>query len=589
MGKALSKILVKARLGQQVQNGAGVLGRALLSALALAGSTQALAAPVNLLAPSEWIFYATGGVQGGTLTVGDTVGYDKQDVDHDQNPYNAWFGTGATTDQGVDYDEAITALDFTPPLSITWTGCFPATSYGYNNIFVGRRNTAFTGATGSKQYPINQEFGYTMRWDYSGLNTVVSTGGRNDVQGISAATQNSSGKYCGDYRIDWAQDVLDFYFNGSKVRTQPYAYQGPVAILVRSFERSHTITAMQVTAATVGGQKPAKDPGIANVFGANVVGTVVNAATGQRTPLNGANTAISGDVNFVTADDGRLLAHVSGKGAAQGMAFRYDVDYDLVSGNLAGTVTDNTTNIAKPITFTDKGNLTWGASISNGSGRSSSGDATAYDLEFDVVLPPESVKGGTKFPPGGRFVVNLSQTQPISVPVVIAPLNYSNTFSSSIVTEGEMVVTMVPSGASFTLTGDVEGAFRMDPPISFSTQYTPPVVIPGFTIPPVTISATVDPSGRFSGSLTGNTAQNNLRFTGNWSAISSDGSTAGGTLDMPIPIDPKTGDVPATATLTIQGVVRLSVSGIPTGIPVTPPKSVSFSQQVQVPLNFQPQ
>lgn len=98
MGKALSKILVKARLGQQVQNGAGVLGRALLSALALAGSTQALAAPVNLLAPSEWIFYATGGVQGGTLTVGDTVGYDKQDVDHDQNPYNAWFGTGATTD-----------------------------------------------------------------------------------------------------------------------------------------------------------------------------------------------------------------------------------------------------------------------------------------------------------------------------------------------------------------------------------------------------------------------------------------------------------------------------------------------------------
>lgn len=74
-----------------------------------------------------------------------------------------------------------------------------------------------------------------------------------------------------------------------------------------------------------------------------------------------------------------------------------------------------------------------------------------------------------------------------------------------------------------------------------------------------------------------------------WSAVNSDGTTAGGTLDMPIPIDPKTGDVPATATLTIQGVVRLSVSGIPANIPVTPPKSVSFSQQVQVPLNFQPQ
>lgn len=588
MGKALLKTLERTDPDRLASRPA-MLARALVAAAALAASGQALAAPVNLVASGEWIFYASGGVQGGTLTVGDSVGYDKQDVDRDLNPYNAWFGTGATTDQGVDYDEAITALDFTPPLSITWTGCFPATRFGYNNIFVGRRNTAFKGETGSKQYPINQEFGYTMRWDYAGLNTVVSSGGRNDVQGVSAATLNNDSKYCGDFRIDWADDVLEFYFNGSKVRTQTYAYQGPVAILVRSFDLSHTITAMQVSAATVGGQKPAKDPGIANVFGANVVGTVVDAASGQRTPLDGSNTAISGDVNFVTRDDGRLLAHVSGKGAAQGMAFRYDVDYDLVSGNLTGTVTDNTTNVARPITFTDKGNLTWGAQISNGSGRSSNGGATAYDLAFDVVLPPESVTGGTKFPPGGRFTVNLAQTQPISVPVVIAPLNYSNTFSSAIVTEGEMIVTMVPRGAGFTLTGDVEGAFRMDPPISFSTQYTVPVLIPGFTIPPVTISATVDPSGRFSGSLTGNTAQNNLRFTGNWSAISSDGSTAGGTLDMPIPIDPKTGDVPAAAILTIEGVVRLSVTGIPSGIPVTPPKSVSFSQQVQVPLNFQGQ
>jgi len=584
----MGKTVLEASQRRGTRVGFAVLGRGLLAIAALAGGAQALAAPVNLIAPGEWIFYASGGVQGGTLTVGDSVGYDKQDVDRDQNPYNAWFGAGATTDQGVDYDEAITVQDFTPPLSIVWTGCFPATGYGYNNIFVGRRNTAFKGVTGSRQYPINQEFGFTMRWDYSGLNTVVSTGGRNDLQNVGGASRNSSSKYCGDYRIVWSKDVVDFYFNGSKVRSQTYAYQGPVAILVRSFDLSHTITSMQVTA--TGGQKPAKDAGIASVFGAKVVGTMVDAATGKRTPLDGANTSISGDVNFVTADDGRLLAHVSGKGAAQGMAFRYDVDYDLVSGNLAGAVTDNTTNVPKPITFRDKGNMTWGAQISNGSGRSSTGSATAYDLEFDVVLPPESVKAGTKYPPGGRFLVNLAQTQPISVPVVIGPLNYSNTFSSSIVTEGEMIVTMVPSGgASFTLTGDVEGAFRMDPPINFSTQYTPPVLIPGFTIPPVTISATVDPSGRFSGSLTGNTTQNNLRFTGNWSAVSSDGNTAGGTLDMPIPIDPKTGDVPATATMTVEGVVRLTVGGIPSGIPVTPPSSISFSQKVVVPLNFQPQ
>ena len=562
--------------------------RVMLGICFLLLTTSAAAATVNLISPTEWIFYASGGVQGGTLTVGDSVGYDRTDSDRDQNPYNGWFGTGATTDQGVDYDEAITTLDFKPPMSVTWTSCFPATRYGYNNIFIGRRNTAFPGAIGSKQYPINQEFGFTQRWDYSGLNTMVTTGSRTDVQSVNAATLNNSQKYCGDYRIDWSNDMVDFYFNNTKVRSQQYAYQGPVSILVRSFDLSHTISAMQITATPTGGQKPAKNPGIANVFGANVVGTTVDASTGRRTPLDSTNTSISGDMAFVTTDDGRLLAHVAGKGAAAGMAFNYDVDYDIVSGDLKGTVRDNTTNIPKPIIFTNKGNLTWGASISGGTGRSSAGDATTYNLEFHVVLPPESVKGGTKYPPGGRFVVDLDRSQAISVPVVIAPLNYSNTFSSFIVTEGEMVVTIVPTGiSSFTLTGDVEGAFRMDPPIAFSTQYSPPALIPGFTIPPITISATVDPSGRFSGSLTVSAAKNDLRFTGNWSAISSDGGTAGGTLYMPIPIDPKTGEVPATATLTIEGVVSLSVSGIPSGIPVTPPKSVAFSQQVQIPLNFQ--
>lgn len=279
----------------------------------------------------------------------------------------------------MDYDEAITALDFTPPMSVTWTRCFPATRFGYNNIFIGRRNTAFTGATGSKQYPINQEFGYTMRWDYSGLNTVVTTGSRTDVQSVSAATVNSRQKYCGDYHIDWSNDVVDFYFNNTKVRTQQYAYQGPVSILVRSFDLSHTISAMQVTAATVGAQKPGKGPGIANVFGANVVGVVVDASTGKLTPLDSANTSISGDVAFVTADDGRLLAHLAGKGAAAGMALRYDVDYDIVSGNLKGTVTDNTTNVPKPIIFTSKGNMIWGASIPGGwAFRGGSGPESGY-------------------------------------------------------------------------------------------------------------------------------------------------------------------------------------------------------------------
>ncbi len=87
------------------------------------------------------------------------------------------------------------------------------------------------------------------------------------MQAVSAASFNSE-NYYGDHRIDWSNDVVDFYANGTKVCTQSYAHRGPVAILVRSFDLSLTITATQVAAATMGLQKPAKDPCTANVFGA---------------------------------------------------------------------------------------------------------------------------------------------------------------------------------------------------------------------------------------------------------------------------------------------------------------------------------
>jgi hypothetical protein len=150
-----------------------------------------------------------------------------------------------------------------------------------------------------------------------------------------------------------------------------------------------------------------------------------------------------------------------------------------------------------------------------------------------------------------------------------------------------MVVTLVPGAlGKVTVTGDVEGSFRMDPPVEFSTVYNVPSPFPGITIPPVNINVEVDATGRFSGILTGEVTQNNLHFTGNWSGVSSDGSTAGGTLDMPIPLDPKTGSVPATAQMTVAGVVTLNIRGIPSSIPITVPKSVSFSQVVTVPISL---
>ncbi|TRZ57184.1 MAG: hypothetical protein D4S02_13985 [Rhodocyclaceae bacterium] len=150
------------------------------------------------------------------------MGYDTADTDNDGNPYNTWYAGSASGQSGGDYDEAVTVQEFARPLKLAWMGCFPETSQGYNNIFLGRKNPAFTGTANSQQYPITQEFGFSTRWDMAGLNTTVLSSGAYDVQRVTAATATSDG-YCADYSIEWwADDLLKFYYNGALVREQTY-------------------------------------------------------------------------------------------------------------------------------------------------------------------------------------------------------------------------------------------------------------------------------------------------------------------------------------------------------------------------------
>lgn len=589
----MSKRVSASRSGETLNSTPNLIPRIGRLGVGLCLAMAAFAAPaaVTDLLQSSWNFYGSGAVAGGTLTVGDNIGYDTGDSDRDGNPYNLLFGgasTTATSGQGVDYDEAVSVAEFSPPFKLSWTGCFPATSYGYNNIFLGRKNPSYTGAAGSKQYMITQEFGFSARWDYSGMNSVVLNAGNYDIQKVSSATL-SGNNYCGNYRIDWANDQLEFYFNDTKIRTQKYPFIGPVSILVRSFERPHSITAMTLEPGVAATQKPASGQGLASVYGANISGTMTDQGTGQTTTLDTGNTSISGDVSLAINAAGDLIVHISGIGAAQGMAFRYEVDYDAVTMNLSGTVADNTDNTPRPITFTNKGGLVWEARVqASTGGRSSTGTSSAYDIVFNIVLPQESIVLGSKFPANGRVNVDLGQTQAVSFPISIAQLGLNSTVSTSIVTEGTMVVSLVPNGqASFAVTGNAQGSFRMDPPLQFNIPYSP---FPGFS---VSVDVLVDATGRFSAVLTGDTAKNNLRFSGNWTSVTSDGTTAGGTLEMPIPLDPKTYATPATAELTIVGTVTspVNVTGLPPGIslPATVPTSVTtpFSQKVTVPMVFQ--
>lgn len=582
----MSKRVSASRSGETLNSTPNLIPRIGRLGVGLCLAMAAFAAPaaVTNLLQSSWNFHGSGAVAGGTLTVGDNIGYDTSDSDGDGNPYNLLFGsasTTATSGQGVDYDEAVTVAEFSPPFKLSWTGCFPATSYGYNNIFLGRKNPSYTGAAGSKQYLITQEFGFSARWDYSGLNSVVLNAGNYDIQKVSAAAL-SGNNYCGDYRIDWANDQLEFYFNDTKIRTQKYPFIGPVSILVRSFERPHSITAMTLDSGVTTAQQPATSQGLASIYGANISGTMTGG--GATTTLDTSNTSISGDASFAINAAGDLIVHISGMGASQGMAFRYEVDYDAVTMNLTGKVRDNTDNTPRDITFTNKGGLVWEARVQAGTGKNSSGTATTYDIVFNIVLPPESITMGSKFPANGRVNVDLGQTQQVSFPISVPLLNLNTTVSTSIITEGLMVVSLVPnSQGSFTVTGNVQGSFRMDQPIQVSTQFAP---LPG--IPAIPIDITVDATGRFSGVMTGDTAKNNLRFSGNWSAVAGDGGTAGGTLDMPIPLDPTTYATPATAELSIAGAVTANTSGVPAAYQsFVPTVATPFSQKVTVPLVFQ--
>ena len=115
--------------------------RRLFAALLLLGAASMSHAVLVDLKSAAWQVYGTASPSTGSF--GDAIGYDRSDSDRDGNPYARWFNS----DQGVDYDEAVTATPFTPPMRITFNGCFPATRYGYNRIVVGEKNTAFTNAT----------------------------------------------------------------------------------------------------------------------------------------------------------------------------------------------------------------------------------------------------------------------------------------------------------------------------------------------------------------------------------------------------------------------------------------------------------
>lgn len=552
----------------------------LLALLLLSASCMAHAVLVDLKAAS-WQVYGTASPAAGSF--GDNNGYDRADSDADGNPYARWFNS----DQGVDYDEAMTATAFTPPMRISFNGCFPATRYGYNRIVVGEKNTAFNNATNAYQYPIKPKFGWTTRWDYAGsIHTFLVRGQYEDVlKAVPQATAANS-QFCGTYGMDWDGQRIIFSYNGTEVDRRTFVYSEPLYILVRSFELPHSYTSMTVDHAglTTGTTTVALQPagvGVGSLSG--TVGGSVSCTGQAATAVNPALGAVSSDLRFTNLA-GAVQAVISGRGSivGTGVSFTYSADYNAATGALSGQFRDSDDTADQAIQFNPTGTggaLAWRALV-NGS-VNASGRACSYALTVDLALPASAIYGGG-YPAGTRFNGPITRTEPITIPLSIPEFGITRNYNTNIVIEGGWTAQMTPGATGPVLNGYMDGTFRIDPQISESFTVNIASPVPGITIPPLTIPIQINMTGRITGNLFGNLGENNVTFKGNWNGASVGGVQASGQIEMPIPFGPG-GVAPAAIQPRITGSVV-----VPVAAPVTPVPITGFPSTVTVPLDVRP-
>jgi len=217
----------------------------------------------NLQDLSLWNIYGSGRMQGTSMEFGDEIGGDFSDEDKDGNPANVW-STGAVSDSsgfGMDIDWAVSKGTFAAPFTVLWNGCL---SYGgpNNRFILGRKNSGFTNQAGSPD-PMPQEIYMEYQsGDSTTASLVVGTGAGSTVSVANLATTNvtpgtsvpgrTSYDYraiCGDFKLEWRNQTVTSYFNGTKVGDLPYAsgYGDVFGIAFHSFANPIKVNSISVT------------------------------------------------------------------------------------------------------------------------------------------------------------------------------------------------------------------------------------------------------------------------------------------------------------------------------------------------------
>ncbi|MFA7242408.1 MAG: hypothetical protein WC091_20025 [Sulfuricellaceae bacterium] len=543
-----------------------------------AGTAQA----VNLLDLSKWDVYGTASSNQGALTFGDNVGYDTADTDKDGNPSNVWNTGSVSGEGGYDYDWAASKDAFAQPATLAFSGCLSSTAYGYQYFGLSPTDSRFTGQFNSSP-PVdwgNSLASFLTRWESKReLRTVTTVGGK-QTQSTVAGAQPSGGNYCGEYRIEWHDNVADYYYNNAKVGSQALAYSGTMKVFSRNFEKPFTITAISFTGAPGITQASTKPLNVTQY-----VAGMVGSFTGALTDSNGVKTNLTGkpsvDVSISVDAVGNITADITGAMGASGVYINFAATFNSGANNLTGTYTDGHNTTPKPIAFTSTGDLKWHVALSG-----TLPDGKAYSVAGDIELPAAAIKSGAQFAAGQRLAGPITHTEPLSIPINIPELGISDTLTTSVIVDGSWSATpIVQNDGTVAITGEASGEFRFSPPISktYTATVTPPY--PG--IPPISIQVpiNIDVTGAFGGTLSGNPASGNLKFVGNWSENSSAGK-ASGSMDIDVPIDPVTGQVTALK-MKMGGALQapppniVLPSGIPTGMIPTP-------GALSIPNNLQP-
>lgn len=341
-----------APLSHHPQRAAASLGVALLL---VAGHAHA-ATTTSLSTLADWSVYGTASASGGTLTFGDTIGYDSGDTDRDGNPSNVWNEGSASGGQGLDYDWQVANKDFQRPFSVEWSGCLPTTRYGYNWFSLGPRNSTFiNGKRGAG--PMTPSVYFMSSWEAQGKLS-VQTGDMSAPYYIPNVTASSQG-ICGTFKIDWSDaDLLTFSFNGQQVYQRSYpAYPGQkMTLAFRSFEKAFSVTSVTVTESAAATPQPAAKFASSRVdFGAIKLGSSSEQAITLSNPgkaalpLSPATLTVSGDYAY-RSDCGSSLA--AGQSCTLTVAFA-----PQQSGSRSGTlsVLDGSGSTLASVTLTGSG------------------------------------------------------------------------------------------------------------------------------------------------------------------------------------------------------------------------------------------